>query len=99
MGEVAVKPHELMGEKTTAMESAIYAALAAIDDYAAATSHVISEQESLAEPNEMLVKRMQQFQGKAAAMTSLIEDDVLAHLMFCLDRLFSVEMAENGEFI
>jgi hypothetical protein len=47
----------------------------------------------------MLVKRMAQFAKKAETMTSIIEDDVLAHLMFCLDRLFSVEMAENGEFI
>ena len=94
-----MKPHELMAEKTRAMESAIYAALSAIDDYAAAALQVIADQEATGEPNEMLVKRMAQFAKKAETMTSIIEDDVLAHLMFCLDRLFSVEMAENGEFI
>jgi hypothetical protein len=99
MGEVAVRPHELVGEKTKAMEAAIYAALAAIDDYADASRGIIAEQQQLDEPNEMLVKRMAQFVSKAEAMTGIIEDDVLAHLMFCLDRLFSVEMAENGEFI
>jgi hypothetical protein len=99
MGEVAVRPHELIGEKTRAMEGAVYAALGAIDDYAAAARQVISEQQQLEEPNDMLVKRMAQFADKADAMTGIIEDEVLAHLMFCLDRLFSVEMAENGEFI
>lgn len=94
-----MRPHELIGEKTRAMESAIYAALAAIDDYAAAARQVIAEQQDQPEPNEMLVKRMAQFAKKADTMTGIIEDEVLAHLMFCLDRLFSVEMAENGEFI
>jgi uncharacterized protein YuzB (UPF0349 family) len=99
MGEVAVKPHELMAEKTEAMESAVYAALSAIDSYAAAARQVIAAEEATGDPNEMLVKRMVQFATKADTMTSIIEDDVLTHLMFCLDRLFSVEMAENGEFI
>ncbi len=99
MGEMAVKPHELITEKTKAMEAAIYAALGAIDAYGAAARQVIADQEALADPNEMLVKRMAQFASRADTMTSIIEDDVLSHLMFCLDRLFSVEMAENGEFI
>lgn len=99
MGEVAVRPHELMTEKTKAMEAAIYAALSSIDDYAAAAGRVITDEEASGEPNDMLVKRMAQFVKKAETMTSIIEDDVLAQLMFCLDRLFSVEMAENGEFI
>ena len=94
-----MRPHEVIAEKTKAMESAIYAALAAIDDYAAAAQQVVDDQQVLAEPNEMLVKRMAQFVKKAETMTGIIEDEVLAHLMFCLDRLFSVEMAENGEFI
>ena len=99
MGEMAVKPHELIAGKTQEMEAAIYAALAGIDAYGAAARQVIADQQSLAEPNEMLVKRMAQFASRADTMTSIIEDDVLSHLMFCLDRLFSVEMAENGEFI
>lgn len=94
-----MRPHELIGEKTRAMEAAIYAALDGIDDYAAAAKHLIAEQEALPEPNEMLVKRLGQFVAKAEAMTTIVEDEVLAHLVFCLDRLFSVEMAENGEFI
>lgn len=96
---MAVKPHELMAGKTEAMESAVYSALSAIDDYVAAARQVIADEEATGEPNEMLVKRMAQFANKGRTMTSIIEDDVLAHLVFCLDRLFSVEMAENGEFI
>jgi hypothetical protein len=99
MGEMVVKPHELIAEKTQQMEAAIYAALAGIDAYGAAARQVIADQQGLAEPNEMLVKRMAQFVSRAETMTSIIEDDVLSHLMFCIDRLFSVEMAENGEFI
>lgn len=94
-----MRPHEVMAEKTKAMEAAIYAALSSIDDYAAAAGRVITDEEASGEPNDMLVKRMAQFVKKAETMTSIIEDDVLAQLMFCLDRLFSVEMAENGEFI
>lgn len=94
-----MRPHQVMAEKTQAMEAAVYTALSAIDDYAAAARQVIAAEEATGAPNEMLVKRMAQFAAKADTMTSIIEDDVLAHLMFCLDRLFSVEMAENGEFI
>jgi hypothetical protein len=81
------------------MEAAIYGALDAIDAYRATLEDVIGEQEASGEPNEMLVKRMRQFQDRADKMTKAIEDEVLTVLMFCLDRLFSVKMAEDGEFI
>ncbi|MDH4115899.1 MAG: hypothetical protein OEX04_05855 [Acidimicrobiia bacterium] len=96
---MAVKPHELIAERTHSMEGAIYSALDAIDAYGAAARKVIADEEAGAAPNEMLVKRMKQFASRADTMSKVIEDGVLTELMFCLDRLFSVEMAERGEFI
>jgi hypothetical protein len=81
------------------MESAIYGALDALDAYRETCLEIITEQEASGDPNQMLVKRLRQLAGKADIMTKTIEDDVLAELMFCLDRLFSVKTAEEGTFI
>lgn len=99
MGKVAVTAHERVAEATKAMTDAVYAALDAIDGYRETVNGVVTEQETTAEPNGSLIKRMQQFAGRAEAMTGIIEDQVLDHLNFCNDRLFSVELAERGEFI
>ena len=96
---MAMTAHERVGEATRAMETAVYAALGAIDTYAGVVRGVIAEQEASDEPNEMLVKRMRQFADRADTMVGIVEDDVLTHMMFCLDRLFSVKLAEDGEFI
>lgn len=96
---MAVTAHERVAAKTREMEEAIYAALEAIDAYGETVRGVVDEQQALAEPNAMLVKRMNQFSGKADAMVAIVEDDVLTHLTSCLDRLFSVKMAEEGTFI
>lgn len=99
MGDVAVRPHERIGEKTREMEAAIYGALEAIDAYLGTLAELIAEQEASGEPNVMLVKRMKQFTQRAETMVKIIEDQVLAQLMFCLDRLFAVKMTEEGTFI
>lgn len=96
---MALSAYERVGDKTKKMETAVYAALSAIDTYRDTVREVIAEQQQLDEPNTMLVKRMTQFDGRAEAMVSIIEDDVLTHLMFCMDRLFAVKLAEAGEFI
>jgi hypothetical protein len=99
MGAMAVRPHEHITEKTKDMETAIYGALSSIDAYLETLSDLLAEQEALSEPNEMLVKRIEQFKQRGEAMVSILEDQVLAHLVFCVDRLFSVKMAEDGSFI
>jgi len=99
MGAMVVRPHERINEKTKDMETAIYGALSSIDTYIETVAELIAEQEALSEPNEMLVKRMKQFKQRGEAMVTILEDQVLAHLMFCLDRLFSVKAAEDGTFI
>ena len=96
---MAVTAHERVAMATEEMSDAIYAALDAIDGYLDTVTHVASEQRESAEPNEQLIKRMEQFEKRARAMTSTIEDEVLTHLNFCTDRLFSVKSAEEGEFI
>ncbi len=96
---MAVTAHERVSMATEQMSDAIYAALDAIDAYLDTVTHVASEQESSDEPNTQLVKRMRQFEGRAREMTSIVEDQVLTHLNFCTDRLFSVKTAEEGTFI
>ncbi len=91
--------HERIAERTKDLENGIYSALSAIDAYLATLRELIAEQESSDAPNEMLVKRMRQFVERGESMVQLIEDEVLTKLMFCLDRLFSVKLAEDGEFI
>ncbi len=91
--------HQRVTDTTRQMTEAVYVALDAIDAYLETVRGVIAEQETLDEPNQQLVKRMDQFAARAEAMTRIVEDQVLDHLNFCNDRLFSVEMAERGEFI
>ncbi|MDH3251074.1 MAG: hypothetical protein OEQ47_19050 [Acidimicrobiia bacterium] len=96
---MAMTAHERVSMATEQMSEAIYAALDAIDSYVDTVTHVASEQETSDEPNHGLIKRMGQFETPARAMSTIIEDDVLTHLNFCTDRLFSVKSAEEGEFI
>ena len=96
---MAVTAHERVAMATEEMSNAIYAALDAIDGYLDTVTHVAAEQRESESPNSQLIKRMEQFEKRAREMTSIIEDDVLNHLNFCTDRLFSVKTAEEGDFI
>lgn len=96
---MAVSAHERVGVATEKLSEAIYDALEAIDAYRDEVAAVAAEQRGSDEPNDAVIHRMEQFGKRAAAMTQLIEDDVLTHLNFCTDRLFSVKTAEAGEFI
>ena len=96
---MAMTAHERVSMATEQMSEAIYAALDAIDAYVDTVTHIASEQQSSDEPNQGLIKRMGQFETRARAMSTSIEDDVLTHLNFCTDRLFSVKTAEEGTFI
>lgn len=88
-----------VAELTKAMETAIYGALDAVDEYRDLVSSLLQAQQSSSEPNQALIKRYGQFLDRADAMTSTIEDDVLDALLFCLHRLFAVDLAERDEFI
>lgn len=99
MGEMAVTAEEQVAEVTDTMTNALYAALEAIDAYKAGIEKVIEEQSEMDEPNSGVIKRMKQFVSRAESMNEIIEDQVLDHLNFCNDRVFSVGLAERGEFI
>ena len=101
VGQVAVNgsEYEQVQEATKAMESAIYGALDAVDQYRELIDALREGQKANPEPNAALVKRYGQFLQRADAMTSTLEDDVLDELLFCLHRVFAVDLAERGEFI
>lgn len=96
---MAVSAYDRVSVKTEEMSDAIYAALEAIDAYSEEVAAVAADQRESVDPNHGVIHRMEQFEKRAAAMTKLIEDEVLTHLNFCTDRLFSVKTAEAGEFI
>ena len=96
---MALSAYDRVSAATESMAEAIYAALDALDSYAAIVEDVAREQRESPEPNPKLIKRMEQFSARAETMTRIIEDDVLTELNHCTDRLFSVKTAEHGEFI
>ena len=96
---MALSEYEQVAEATKNMEAAIYGALDAVDAYRDLLASLIEGQESSAQTNEKLVKRYQQFLKRADLMTSHLEDDVVDDLLFCLHRLFTVELTERDEFI
>ena len=91
--------HEQVAEVTSGMEQAVYAAMDAVDAYVDTIRRLLAEQGALEEPNEMLVKRFKQFINRGETMTTMLEDDVLTEMLFCVHRLFAVDLAEKGEFI
>ncbi len=96
---MAVSGYERVSVKTEELSEAIYAALDAIDSYSEEVAAVAADQRGSDDPNHAVIHRMEQFESRAAAMTKIIEDEVITHLNFCTDRLFSVKSAEAGEFI
>ncbi len=96
---MAVSEHEQVTGATKNMEAAIYGALEAVDSYRDLLVSLIEGQKSSAETNEKLVKRYQQFLKRADSMTTVLEDDVVDDLLYCLHRLFTVEITERDEFI
>jgi hypothetical protein len=99
MEEVAVSEHEIVVDKTKAMEAAIHAALDAADDYLETIRSLLAAQQAADAPNKELVGRYGQFIKRATNIIEAIEDGPLNDLNFCLDRLFAVDLAERGEFI
>lgn len=91
--------HDVVVEKSKALESAVHAALDAADDYLETMRRLIAEQQASDEPNNKLVGRFGQFVSHGEHIVTVLEDEVLTDLNFMLDRLFAVDLAEKGEFI
>ena len=96
---MALSEHEQVVDATKKMETAIYGALDAVDSYRDLVTALIEGQTASEETNEKLVKRYRQFLTRADSMTTRLEDDVLDDLLFCLHRLFAVDLTERDEFI
>ncbi len=91
--------YEDLKPKTDALEAAVYAALDACDAYREAVVTHLAAEESKPDPNAMVVKRLRQFDKRSDTITRIVEDDVITELLFCIDRLAMLELAERGEFI
>lgn len=91
--------YEAVAGATKAMEAAIYESLDAVDRYRDLVTSLLDRQEASSQPNMALVKRYRQFLQRADNMTTALEDNVLDELLFCLHRLFAVDLAERDEFI
>ena len=99
MGQMAMTAFEIMTAKTSELEDGLYAALNGCDAYAEACKAIQAAELAKDEPNEKLAHRMGQFAARVAKIAAFVEDDALTEFVFLRDRLFSVELAEKGEFI
>lgn len=92
-------PHEVMGEKTRALEHSFYGLLDVCDDYRETLERLLAEEERSDRPREQLVHRLQQMSGRIGNIIRTLEDDALTEMLPLLDRLFALERAERGEDI
>ncbi len=90
---------EIMTAKTVELEDGLYAALDGCDAYAEAAQALLADELAKDVPIQSLAKRLQQFLDRVGKISSFVEDDALTEFVFLRDRLFSVELAEKGEFI
>ncbi len=97
--EMAVSEYEQVAEVTKKMEESIYGALDAVDAYRDVVATLLEAQQASEETNKTLVKRYEQFLQRADSMTSQMEDGVVDDLLFCLHRLFAVDLTERNKFV
>lgn len=94
-----MKPHEVMTEKSRAVEEAFYGLLDVCDDYRMTVEELLSAEQGSGEPREQLVHRLEQMSGRITTIVRILEDDALTELLPMMDRLFTLERAERGEDI
>jgi hypothetical protein len=96
---MAVKPHEVLRERTAALESAFYDLLGVCDSYRTAVEGILAAEEAEEPQREQLIHRLEQMSTRIKRITTILEDEVLTELLPVLDRLFTLERAERGEDI
>jgi hypothetical protein len=99
MEALAVRPHEVMKEKTAALETAFYDLLAVCDEYRTSVDELLAAEQATETHREQLVHRLEQMSGRISRIITILEDDALSELLPILDRLFTLERAERGEDI
>lgn len=97
--EMALSEYEQVSAATKKMEESIYGALDAVDAYRDLVASLLEGQQASDQTNETLVKRYEQFLQRADSMTSQLEDGVVDDLLFCLHRLFAVDLTERNKFV
>jgi len=96
---MALTPHQVIQERTAALEEAFYGLLAVCDEYRTAVESLLSEERKGEPPREQLIHRLAQLSGRISRIITILEDDALTEMLPILDRLFAVERAERGEDI
>jgi hypothetical protein len=96
---VAVKPHEVMKEKTAALEKTFYDLLAVCDEYRTSVAELLAAERAAETSREQLVHRLEQMSGRISQIITILEDEALTELLPIIDRLFTLERAERGEDI
>lgn len=91
-----MKPHEVMRDKTQALEEAFYRLLDVSDDYRQTVERLMATEEGSDEPRRQLVHRLNQLSGRIDRIISILEDEALTEMLPMLDRLFALERAEEG---
>lgn len=89
-------PHELLAERTQALETSFYALLDVCDEYRDTIRALLAQEEDASEPRPQLVHRLRQLSGRIERIVHILEDDALTEMLPMLDRLFAVERAEQG---
>ena len=99
MEALAVRPHEVMKEKTAALETAFYDLLAVCDEYRTSVDELLAAERAAETSRDQLVHRLEQMSGRISRIITILEDDALSELLPIIDRLFTLERAERGEDI
>lgn len=89
-------PHEQVAERTEAVEAAFYRLLDECDRYRATVEELLAAEEGSELPREQLVHRLRMLSGRMNSIIRILEDDALNELLPVLDRLFTIERAEQG---
>jgi hypothetical protein len=99
LAAVAVKPHEVVAERTKALEASFYELLGVCDAYRTEVTGLIAAEREAPEPRPQLIHRLEQMAGRMTRIIAILEDDVLSEMLPMIDRLFALERAERGEDI
>lgn len=94
-----MKPHDVMKEKTAALEDAFYQLLRVADDYGNAVRQLLADEQVSGTPREQLVHRLDQLLDRITRIITILEDDALTEMLWIIDRRFALERAERGEDI
>jgi hypothetical protein len=96
---MAVKPHEVMAERTSELETAFYDLLDVCDRCRLSVQALLADEKAGSEPREQLVHRLEQMSGRISRIIAILENEALTEMLPMLDRLFTLERAERGEDI